>query len=62
MKWMKIGLWAVCLAVLLSAHFASFADDPPAPAPEQQQTTVAPADQSTDQNMPPVAPAPPVEG
>ena len=62
MKWMKIGLWTVCLAVLLSAHFASFADDPPAPAPEQQQTTVAPADQSTDQNMPPVAPAPPVEG
>jgi hypothetical protein len=62
MKWMKIGLWTVCLAVLLTAHIVSFADDPPVSAPEQQQTIVAPADQSADQQMPPVAPVPQEEG
>ena len=62
MKWMKIVLWTVCLALLLTAHLVSFADDPPAPAPEQQQSIVAPADQRTDQQMPPVAPAPQEKG
>ena len=62
MKWMKRVILSVCLAALLGVPFLSYADEPQAPAPEQQQTIVAPADQSTDQQMPPVAPAPQEEG
>lgn len=61
MKWMKIGRWIVCLAFLLGAPFVSFADEPPAPVSEQQQTVAAPADQSTDQNKLPAVPTSPVE-
>ncbi len=61
MEKIKKIIFTVFLAALLgTAPLLSFADEPQ--ATPDQQTIVAPADQSADQQAPPAAPAPQEEG
>jgi hypothetical protein len=59
MKWMKILFLTICLAVMLTVPIVSYADESQVP---DQQTAVAPSDQSSDQLTPPAAPIPQDQG
>ncbi|MEI6153764.1 MAG: hypothetical protein WCQ90_06735 [Deltaproteobacteria bacterium] len=62
MKKVKKIVFAVFMAALFdAAPLLSYADEPQTSPPEQQ-TIVAPTDQSTDRQAPPAAPAPHEEG
>jgi len=57
----KITFTMLLAVFVIAAPLLSYADAPQALPPEQQ-TTVAPAEQSTDQQSTPAAPAPQEEG